>query len=303
MSDSEFHVPPGFTEIRERNTRLIVRAEMAEAVAKALHPLHQAWVRFAQRRFTAQGRAGVVSVPLGDDYPSLIVRRYRHGGLLAGLLRSLYIGPDRAVMELAVSETARLGGMRTPRAVGVLVSRVLGPFRRLAIMTEEISDSEDLVHYCCRLNDYPPETAALEKRGAIREAARQIRKMHDIGIVHADLHLKNLLLRRRSTETPEMYVIDFDRAFVTARLTPKQRLRNLKRLARSVRKVRVADAVLTAWDKIRFLRAYLEGMPDGRKRLRIWARKLAKSGIRREVWWAVTRAKRNIRGDGLGRYR
>lgn len=303
MKDADTLLPPGFHEVREGGARLAVRDELLEPVRKALGPLYHAWSRIAQRRFTASGRSGVVSFPLGNEAGNLMVRRYAHGGLLAGILKDLYLGPGRAYMELAVSEAARLGGVRTPKAVGALAIRARGPFWRLAFMTREVSDSEDLVHFCCRLNDYPPETAGREKRGVIREAARQVRRMHDLGILHADLHLKNLLLRRREDGPPQVHVIDFDRAALHPELSPEQRLRNLKRLARSVRKVRVADAVLTDRDKIRFLRYYLSGAPDAEDRARLWMRKLARAGRGREVWWAATRAKRGIRGDRIGNIR
>lgn len=294
-------VPPGFTMVRQGGTRLVVREELAGLVRRALGSLYHAWSRIAQRRFTARGRAGVVSIPLGDGHPNMIVRPYKHGGMLADVTRDLYLGPARALEELAVTEAARAGGVCVPGTIGVLLTCAAWPFWRLAMMTEEISDSEDLIHYCCRMSEYPPETAALEKRGVIGEAARQIRMMHDLGITHADLHLKNLLLRRRMAGTPQVYIIDFDRAGLGPPLTPQQRFRNLKRLARSVRKVFVANAALTAWDHVRFLRAYFRGQPEARRLLRDWARRLARSGSHHEIWWTMTGAKRSLRGDRIGR--
>jgi len=301
MAKPEISLPPGFERIEEESSLLVVRREWAEQVYAVLSPLYQAWGRIASRRFTARGRAGIVSFPLGDGLPPMMVRRYVHGGFLARVTRDLYLGPMRALNELAVAEAARSGGVRTTTAIGVLCRHVRGPFWRLAFLSRELPDSEDLVHYCCRLADYPAETAALEKRGVLREAALQVRKMHDLGIYHGDLHLKNLLLQRQATGTPQVYVIDFDRAEVVPELALDQRLKNLKRLARSVRKIRVAHTLLTAWDRFRFLRAYLQGLPGGRELLRVWAGQLASSGAGRELWWAATRAQRVHRGDRIGR--
>ena len=183
----------------------------------------------------------------------------------------------------------------------MLGRRAHGPLWQLAFLSRAIVDSEDLIHYCCRLGDYPEETAAKEKRGAIREAALQIRRMHDIGIHHGDLHLKNLLLRRKAAGTPEVYVIDFDRASIGPPLDVDQRLGNLKRLARSVRKTRVADAVLSDRDRLRFLHVYLRGVPDSRRLLREWARKLATAGKGHGIWWYFVGARRDMRGDRIGR--
>ena len=294
-------VPPGFQRIEQADVLLLVRKECADEVRAVFAPLHQAWARIGQRRFTARGRAGIVSFPLGQDRPAMMVRRYMHGGLFAQVGRDLYLGPGRAINELAVAEAARSGGLRTPLPIGVLGQQVSGVFWRLAYLSREVDDSEDLVHYCCRLAEYPAETAAIEKRGVIREAARQIRMMHDQGITHGDLHLKNLLLRRQAAGTPEVYVIDFDRARLGPPLALEQRLKNLKRLARSVRKVRVADALLTIWDRLRFLRAYLQGHPHARALFRQWAKRLASSGASHEIWWAATRASRGMRGDRIPR--
>lgn len=299
MDASKYRTPAGFLRIQEGRFLLVVREELAKAVCNVFAPFHQAWTRISQRRFSAHGRAGVVSLPLGQGRPDIIVRRYVHGGILAGIGKDLYRGPQRAINELAVAEVARLGRVRVPKPVGILGERAKGPFWKLAYLSVEIDNSEDLVHYCCRLSDYPPETAALEKRGVLREAALQIRRMHDAGILHGDLHLKNLLLQRREVGTPEVFIIDFDKAGLGSSLNLQQRLGNLKRLARSVRKLRVADAALTAWDRLRFLREYLRGRSDARRLLRLWAKKLAASGRTHEIWWVATGARRTLRGDRI----
>ena len=303
MNAPELLIPEGFETIRKGLSLLVVRREWAGAVQAALAPLHQAWEKIRLRTFTARGRAGIVSIPLNDGEPPMMVRRYVHGGLLARVTRDLYLGPERALDELEVAEAAHSGGVRTTTAIGVLCRKVRGPLWRIAFLSREVADSEDMIHYCCRLTDYPAETAALEKRGVIREAARQIRRMHDIGILHGDLHLKNLLLQRQASETPKVYVIDFDRAKLGSEATLDQRFRNLDRLARSVRKIHVADALLSAWDRLRFLRAYLEGMPSKRELLRRWAKRLAVSGRSHEAWWTLTRAQRNLRGDHVSAVR
>lgn len=294
-------LPDGYERRQEGNAFLVVRKEYAEGVIRALSPLYQAWARIAQRRFTARGRAGVASFSLDGGLQPIMVRRYFHGGFFASIGKDLYWGPGRALTELRVAEAARAGGVRTPLPVGILAQPAAGPFWRMAFLSAEISNSEDLIHYCVRLGEYPAETAAIEKRGVIREAATQIRLMHNLGIFHADLHLKNLLLRRRVSEPPEVFVIDFDRATIQPALDADRRLANLKRLARSVRKVRVADAILTTWDRLRFLRDYLQGHPDQRRLMRLWARKIASSGKAHQVWWTMSPAQRSLRGDRVGR--
>ncbi len=302
QTNSPMTAPPGFERRDEGDAFLVVRRELAEPVFRVFSPMYQVWERIKQRRFTARGRAGVASFPLGTGLPTMMVRRYVHGGLFAGIGRDLHFNPERALNELAVAEAACAAGVRSPRPIGILARRAGGPFWRLAFLSAEVPKCEDLIHYCCRLGEYPPETAAIQKRGVIREAATQVRKMHDAGILHGDLHLKNFLLQRRDAPSPAVYIIDFDLArAMPGSLPAEKRLDNLKRLARSVRKLRVADAVLTAWDRLRFLREYLRGHPQQRALMRQWARKLAASGRSHELWWTMTAAQRSLRGDGPAR--
>lgn len=301
-SARQIMAPSGYEIRDEGDALLVVRRELSGPVNKVFASLSGVWTRIGQRRFTARGRAGVSSFPLGDGLPVMMVRRYLHGGLFASIGRDLHFSPERALNELAVAEAAYAAGVRSPQPIGIVACKAGWPFWRLAYMSAEVPECEDLIHYCCRLGEYPPETAAIEKRGVIREAASQIRRMHDAGILHGDLHLKNLLLQRHVAGTPSVYVIDFDLAqAVQGQLTPERRLSNLKRLARSVRKLRVADSVLTTWDRLRFLREYLRGVPQGREIMRRWARKLASSGRSHEIWWTMTAARRTLRGDGPSR--
>jgi hypothetical protein len=289
--------PSGYTRFEEGDALLVVKAEYADAVRRIFSPLYQAFARIGQRRFTARGRSGIVTFPLGQGFPPMVVRRYVHGGFFANIGRDLHWNPERGLQELRVALAAHAAEIKTAEPLGILAQKAWGPFWRMAFLSVEISNSEDMIHYCCRLAEYPAETAAREKRGVLTEAAGQIRRMHDRGIHHADLHLKNLLLRRLEVGTPEVFVIDFDKATLGPELDANQRLNNLKRLARSARKVRVAAEVLTAWDRLRFLRAYLKGHPQSRQLMRQWARKLARSGSAHEVWWTATGAQRTLRGD------
>jgi tRNA A-37 threonylcarbamoyl transferase component Bud32 len=74
--------------------------------------------------------------------------------------------------------------------------------------------------------------------------------MHLHGVYHADLNLKNILVRRENMEI-SVYVIDFDKARLYPRGVPlEQANRNLNRLLRSVRKLDPKMKVLSEedWD-------------------------------------------------------
>ena len=59
-----------------------------------------------------------------------------------------------------------------------------------------------------------------------------IRQMHDRGVCHADLQLKNILVADAG-----IFLLDFDRAQVHDNISPLARARNLLRLRRSFEKL------------------------------------------------------------------
>ena len=69
-----------------------------------------------------------------------------------------------------------------------------------------------------------------------------MRRFHDAGGRHADLHVKNLLLRE-TPRAPDAIVIDLDRGAIGAAPAPARRARELGRLWRSLAKRGVAAQV------------------------------------------------------------
>jgi tRNA A-37 threonylcarbamoyl transferase component Bud32 len=83
-----------------------------------------------------------------------------------------------------------------------------------------------------------------------------VRRFHDAGGRHADLHVKNLLLRERGTGY-EAILIDLDRARIGIDVTPAERMTEVVRLFRSLLKRGVLSTV-GARGCARFLRAYCD---------------------------------------------
>jgi predicted Ser/Thr protein kinase len=77
-----------------------------------------------------------------------------------------------------------------------------------------------------------------------------------VGVYHADLNLRNLLVRLDSHEL-EVFIIDFDKARIFERPVPSSyRRRNLERLSRSVRKLDPSRRYVSDEDWSAFLAAY-----------------------------------------------
>ena len=131
-----------------------------------------------------------------------VVRHYRRGGAVAGLLDDRYarLAQNRVLRELRVSESARARGVATP-AVQCAAWYNHGLFRRFDIATMYIAASRDLADVLFG------EEAVPER--ALRASVRLIRDMLRAGLVHQDLNLKNILIA-----PDRAYVLDLDRCRV-----------------------------------------------------------------------------------------
>ncbi|HEU4457367.1 MAG TPA: lipopolysaccharide kinase InaA family protein, partial [Longimicrobium sp.] len=76
---------------------------------------------------------------------------------------------------------------------------------------------------------------------ALRRAGEQVGRMHAAGVAHPDLNLRNLIVSPGAPGEPGvLHLIDFDRARAgTGPVPPARRIRDLRRLARSARKLGV----------------------------------------------------------------
>jgi len=297
---SPLYLPSCFRATSQGRFRVFLRRGLEEALTDLLAPLETLWQRLERATPVARGRGDVALWPLAGRPERAVLRRYAHGGLAAGLLGHLLWGQGRAVRELAMTERAREADVAAPVALAAVVERLFGPVCRAVLVTAEVQAAEDMVHFCRRLADEQPRAAAGAKRRAIIQAARQVRGLHQAGIEHADLHLKNLLVHPGPDGKVRVAIIDFDGARQRPPETHAFRLRNLMRLARSARKVRAARQLLTVRDRLRFLREYLRGEPEADSIRQDWIPRLAQSGRLHERWWRLIRADREPRGDRLG---
>jgi tRNA A-37 threonylcarbamoyl transferase component Bud32 len=202
----------------------------------------------APRAPTLEGRGDLGLLEINGA--RLLCKRMQHGGLLAGLLGDRYLDPRKPCNELGVVARALARGVPTAEVAAVATERAGWPLYRYWVFSSELPDTVDMRAY---MQTRPPRA---ERIGAIGAAARAVRAMHDAGILHADLHLKNILVRIAGETEPHGFVIDFDKARVLPRLGVRQRFRNLARLWRSAEKARTTGVRIERADMVAFLRAY-----------------------------------------------
>ena len=184
-------LPPGFVERRDGRCRLVVRGELADAVGRLDLSRPQAWTRLAERFPGPPGRAATALLPLPGRRERLHLRPLRHGGVLAPLTRGVFVGAGRALAELSVTARLSDAGAPVPRPVLALAFRSAGPFVRGAFGSVYEEDGADLGAFLAA----QPEPVRLAR--AIRAAGLAVRRLHENGARHPDLHVGNLLLRER----------------------------------------------------------------------------------------------------------
>ena len=206
------------------------------------------------------GRSQLTSMPLGDGSAErILVRRCVRGGILGWFFREIYLNRHipRPLEELKVSEYARSRDVPTPQILAAAYEKVTVFFYKGAIAMREVSPSEDLQSALLAVNESAGGKTVERKRCLIPLLGRLIAKMHEAGIYHADLHLKNVLVAGEEKD-PMMYLIDLDAAKVFRPLSDFRKCLNLLRLYRSAQKVNRRRRVITRADLLRFLRSYAE---------------------------------------------
>jgi hypothetical protein len=227
--------PPRFVERRERAAYWLVDAAFADALAALGWPRWEA-VEHALRGAGATGRAATAILALPGRPERIHLRPVRHGGLLAPLWGGAIWGVARPAAELRA--TARLlgAGAPVPRPLLVAARRACGPLWSAVFGTLHVEDARDGFAWLAA----NPARADLLR--AAHAAGAAIRRFHDAGGSHADLQIKNLLVRERGADL-EVLVIDLDRADASGSPPPARRMRELMRLVRALHKRGLAERV------------------------------------------------------------
>jgi 3-deoxy-D-manno-octulosonic acid kinase len=252
--------PAGFDEIRARGVLVWVRAGFS-ALFDGAGSLRSTGEGSADGSAAAyRGRAEMLRIPLGSEgRPYGVVRHYRRGGMFEHLLRDGYLGRERFFREVRVTEEARARGVATVEVLAVRSQRVAPWVYRADLVTREIEGARDLQAYLESVAGGERAWAREDRNRTVTRVAGLVRRMHDAGLHHADLNLKNVLVRGEGQDL-ECFVIDLDKArMLDEPVGHRGRLENLLRLYRSLEKRGFARATVTLRDMVRFAGVYSAG--------------------------------------------
>jgi hypothetical protein len=260
-------VPPGYAMLDVRGATLVCRRDHVDALRGWIEAHGSLYGHAAQHagRRELHGRAAAWAVPL--DGGEAVVRHSWHGGLLAPLTRDLFLPPTRAPHELALSETLRGRGVRTPEVLAyALYPAPLGT-RRADVVTRHVPESQDLAALLRTLPiGRPPMTPWVRATGALLHALAQA------GVRHPDLNLKNVLVTPAG-DGFDAWVLDLDVARLD-RAPSASRVHaigeaNLARLERSAEKWRAQRGLAGSDLELACLRVLARHGPDANVEL-VW---------------------------------
>jgi hypothetical protein len=179
-----------------------------------------------------RGRGTAYAVRLPDGGPRIVVRRSRHGGMLASLTGDRFIAPTRAPRELRTALRLQRLGIPTPEVVAYATYPAGGPLRRADVATREVPEARDLG---ALLAETSPGDARADGWAAV---SRLLARMRDAGVRHPDLNAANVLLAPDENGALDAWLLDVDRVWFDAPGHPRIFAANLRRLMRSARKWR-----------------------------------------------------------------
>ena len=181
------------------------------------------------------GRGATAVLPLPGSAARLHLRPVRRGGWLAPLRGDGVRSLRRPIEELLVTAALREAGAPVPAPAALIALRT-GRSWRAAVGTLFEEGALDAGRWL---------TAHTSRERVLRAstaAGTAIRRLHDAGCRHRDLHIGNLLVRE-GDESTEVIVVDLDRATRVDQVSARRRMQELMRLQRSLVKRDLVERV------------------------------------------------------------
>ncbi len=148
--------------------------------------------------------------------------------------------PTKARKEWFIAYQLQKRNLNIPEPFGWMEKVRRGFVRESYYLSEAVGSGRSLID----------DPAVLKESVRMDELAKAVRKIHDAGLFHKDLHTGNLMWSNQL-----FFLTDLHRANIIRKLSLKQRLWNLAQLFHSLR------AIWEENDRFRFIESYFEGSP------------------------------------------
>jgi hypothetical protein len=225
-------VPPGYVAYSDKGAEGALLASLEAPLRSAIAGgSFYGYAEHHPQARTFTGRGVAYAVPLPEGAADVVIRRSRHGGMLAAFTGDKFFGATRAPKELEISLTLQRRGVPTPEVVAYASYPADALRRRADVVTREVPRSRDLLAALIGA-DLARKQAAAAATGLL------LHRMSLASARHPDLNIKNILLADAPDGAFEAYVLDVDRVWFDAPGSVRATLANWRRFSRSVQKHR-----------------------------------------------------------------
>ena len=240
--------PAGYTRFLLSGADVVALGACADAVRRALgaRSLYHYAATHPKRR-ALHGRGVAYAVTLPDGETRVVVRHSRHGGLFAPVTGDRFFPPTRAPQELDTALRLAAAGVPTPEIIAYATYPAGAVFRTSDVATREVVGGKDLAELLA------PGAPADRRSAALAATTELLRALERAGARHPDLNVRNVLI----VEVPDgaclAFVLDVDRIVFGDARDARIGAANVRRLARSARKLRSHGQIAISDDELRGL--------------------------------------------------
>ena len=229
----------------------------------------------------------------------IIMKTYKRGGLTALFLPDIFNDARRPLNELVLTEKARVSGVSVSEILGIQIKWITPFLFRAKIISKKIPDTmtlEDFILFL--LKNYKDKYSELyqKKRNLIKSVSQAIGQLHQVGIYHSDLNIRNILIQSPEG-TIKTYIIDLDKSAYEQPLSFNKRVDNLIRLNRSLEKMIFKfkslniNNIVTYTDRFLLLETYFNGLAlGGKDQKRLVISSCLRHTRLHKWWWRLYRS-------------
>lgn len=155
---------------------------------------------------------------------------------------------SKAVRSLRIALALDEIDVKTPKPIAIVEER--GKFNKI-LYSYYITEYIDFDYNLLNIVADDDHSRRKQVKDLLPAIARDVRKMHDAGIVHNDLHAGNILVKDIDRQ-PEFYYIDLNRGRIKENLSIKQRINDLARfkLTKKEQEIFMEEYAPKRWDKL-----------------------------------------------------
>ncbi|MGR3294287.1 MAG: lipopolysaccharide kinase InaA family protein [Candidatus Scalindua sp.] len=190
----------------------------------------------------------VISMPGSDISENGIYIKYFKRGGCGDYIKHLFV-PTKARTEWEVGNALLSKDINTALPLAISEGK-----RHLLIVTETVTNSEDLMGFCqANYEGCLSVGKESEKKTLLDKLAVFIRNINEKGFCHYDLHAGNILIRFKEEQNVsdcELYLMDLHRVKIFKSISIRKRTYNLAQIFNSL------SSIMTNVDKLDFIRSY-----------------------------------------------